>query len=58
MASTKATELAQLSRKLTYNEGTDVAAIDGDGDFITTGDNTDSLEVQMPQAKDNKKGDN
>jgi len=44
MASTKATELAQLSRKLTYNEGTDVAAIDGDGDFLTTGDNTDALQ--------------
>ena len=43
MASTKATELAQLSRKLTYNEGTDVAAIDGDGNFLTTGDNTDQL---------------
>jgi len=56
MTTTKATELAQLSRKLTCNEGTDVAAIDGDGDFITTGDNTDSLEVQMPQTKDNKKG--
>ena len=43
MASTKATELAQLSRKLTYNEGTDVAAIDGDGNILTTGDNTDQL---------------
>jgi len=43
MASTKATELAQLSRKLTYNEGTNVAAIDGDGNFLTTGDNTDSI---------------
>ena len=44
MASTKATELAQLSRKLTYNEGTDVAAIDGDGSILTTGDNTDQLQ--------------
>ena len=44
MASTKATELAQLSRKLTYNEGTDVAGIDGDGSFLTTGDNTDQLQ--------------
>jgi hypothetical protein len=44
MASTKATELAQLSRKLTYNEGTDVAGIDGDGNFLTTGDNTDQLQ--------------
>ena len=43
MASTKATELAQLSRKLTYNECSDVAAIDGDGNFLTTGDNTDQL---------------
>lgn len=43
MASTKATELAQLSRKLTYNEGSDVAAIDGDGNFLTTGDDTDQL---------------
>lgn len=43
MASTKATELAQLSRKLTYNEGSNVAAIDGDGNFLTTGDNTDQL---------------
>ena len=43
MASTKATELAQLSRKLTYNEGSDVAATDGDGNFLTTGDNTDQL---------------
>ena len=44
MASTKATELAQLSRKLTYNEGTDVANIDGDGSILTTGDNTDQLQ--------------
>jgi hypothetical protein len=44
MASTKATELAQLSRKLTYNEGTNVAAIDGDGSILTTGDNTDQLQ--------------
>lgn len=43
MAATKATELAQLSRKLTYNEGSNVAAIDGDGNFLTTGDNTDTL---------------
>jgi hypothetical protein len=44
MALTKATELAQLSRKLTYNESTDVANIDGDGSILTTGDNTDQLQ--------------
>ncbi|RPG31980.1 MAG: hypothetical protein CBB72_011320 [Muricauda sp. TMED12] len=49
MASTKATELAQLSRKLTYTEATNVAAIDGDGNFITTGDNSD----QLPEGSTN-----
>ena len=43
MASTKATELAQLSRKLTYNEGTDEASIPT-GIILTTGDNTDDLQ--------------
>ena len=43
MASTKATELAQLSRKLTYNEGTDEASIPT-GTILTTGDNTDDLQ--------------
>jgi hypothetical protein len=42
MASTKATELAQLSRKLTYNEGTNEASIPT-GTILTTGDNTDDL---------------
>ena len=45
MASTKATELAQLSRKLTYNEGSNVAAIDGGGNFLTTSNTTDDLPV-------------
>ena len=43
MASTKATELAQLSRKLTYNEATNEASIPT-GTFLTTGDNTDDLQ--------------
>jgi|TARA_B110000503_G_scaffold31951_1_gene51810 hypothetical protein len=45
MASTKATELAQLSRKLTYNEGSNVAAIDGGGNFLTTSNTADDLPV-------------
>ena len=43
MASTKATELAQLSRKLTYNEATDDAIIPT-GTILTTGDSTDDLQ--------------
>src|SRR6056300_1574516 len=43
MASTKATELAQLSRKLTYNENTDDAIIPT-GTILTTGDSTDDLQ--------------
>ena len=45
MAATKATELAQLSRKLTYNEGSNVASITGTGDVLTTANTTDNLNV-------------
>lgn len=45
MAATKATELAQLSRKLTYNEGTNVASIAGTGDVLTTANTSDNLPV-------------
>lgn len=43
MAATKATELAQLSRKLTYNESTDIASINGQGNVLTTANTTDDL---------------
>lgn len=40
---TKATELAQLSRKLTYNESSNVASFAGGGTVITTSNDTDDL---------------